>query len=119
MLSLSDFAENIRRSDGVVVFTGAGVSTESGIPDFRSPGGIWTRYAPIEFDDYLRSREMRRESWQRGLHTYPPIAAAEPNAAHLAIAAFYEFGLLNGVVTQNIDGLHQKAGLPDSAVVEL
>ncbi len=104
---------------GTVVFTGAGVSTESGIPDFRSPGGVWTRYAPIDFDDYLRSPAMRRESWQRGLHTYPPIAAAEPNPAHLAIAALHELGLVNGVVTQNIDGLHQKAGLPDSAVVEL
>ena len=104
---------------GTVVFTGAGVSTESGIPDFRSPGGIWTRYAPIDFEDYLRSPAMRRESWQRGLRTYPPIAAAQPNPAHLAIAAFYAQGLLNGIVTQNIDGLHQKAGLPDSAVVEL
>jgi NAD-dependent protein deacetylase/lipoamidase len=104
---------------GTVVFTGAGVSTESGIPDFRSPGGIWTRYAPIDFADYLRSPAMRRESWQRGLHTYPPIAAAQPNPAHLAIAEFYRLGLLNGVVTQNIDGLHQKAGLPDAAVVEL
>lgn len=104
---------------GTVVFTGAGVSTESGIPDFRSPGGVWTRYAPIDYEDYLRSPALRRESWQRGMHTYPPIAAAEPNAAHVALAAFYAHGLLNGVVTQNIDGLHQKAGVPDPAVVEL
>jgi NAD-dependent deacetylase len=104
---------------GTVVFTGAGVSTESGIPDFRSPGGVWTRYAPIDYSDYLSSSAMRRESWQRGLHTYPPIAAAEPNGAHTAIACFYELGLLNGVVTQNIDGLHQKAGVPSDAIVEL
>ena len=104
---------------GTVVFTGAGVSTESGIPDFRSPGGIWTRYAPIDYSDYLSSSAMRRESWQRGLHTYPPIAAAEPNAAHMAVACFFDLGLVNGVVTQNIDGLHQKAGLSDDAVVEL
>jgi NAD-dependent protein deacetylase/lipoamidase len=104
---------------GTVVFTGAGVSTESGIPDFRSPGGIWTRYAPIDYSDYLASSAMRRESWQRGLHTYPPMAAAEPNAAHTAIACFYELGLVNGVVTQNIDGLHQKAGVPGDVVVEL
>jgi NAD-dependent deacetylase len=105
--------------NGTVVFTGAGVSTESGIPDFRSPGGIWTRYAPIEFADFMRDPEMRRESWRRGLNTYAPIAGAEPNPAHLAIAGWYRLGLLNGVVTQNIDGLHQKAGVPAEAVVEL
>ncbi|MBV9174826.1 MAG: Sir2 family NAD-dependent protein deacetylase [Chloroflexi bacterium] len=104
---------------GTVVFTGAGVSTESGIPDFRSPGGIWTRYAPIEFRDYVRDPAMRAESWRRGMHTYPPIAEAEPNGAHRAIADWWHAGLLNGVVTQNIDGLHQKAGVPDEAVVEL
>jgi NAD-dependent deacetylase len=104
---------------GTVVFTGAGVSTESGIPDFRSPGGIWTRYAPIDYADYLRDPSMRRESWQRGLHTYPPMAAAMPNAAHLAIAEWFHAGLVKGVVTQNIDGLHQKAGVPDAHVVEL
>ncbi len=104
---------------GTVVFTGAGVSTESGIPDFRSPGGLWARYAPIAYGDYLRDPEMRRESWRRGLHTYPPIVDALPNAAHIAIAEWWGAGLLNGVVTQNIDGLHQKAGLPEDAVVEL
>jgi NAD-dependent deacetylase len=104
---------------GTVVFTGAGVSTESGIPDFRSPGGIWTRYAPIEYSDYLRSAEMRRESWRRGLHTYATMADAQPNAAHIAIAEWWRAGLVCGVVTQNIDGLHQKAGLPDRATVEL
>jgi len=104
---------------GTVVFTGAGVSTESGIPDFRSPGGLWSRYAPVEYRAYLRDPEMRRESWRRGLHTYPPIAEAQPNAAHLAIAAWWHAGLVSGIVTQNIDGLHEKAGLPEEAVVEL
>ncbi|MDQ6670184.1 MAG: Sir2 family NAD-dependent protein deacetylase [Chloroflexota bacterium] len=104
---------------GTVVFTGAGVSTESGIPDFRSPGGLWTRYAPVDYRDYLRDPEMRRESWRRGMHTYPPIADAQPNAAHLAIAEWWRARLVSGVVTQNIDGLHQKAGLPQEAVVEL
>jgi len=104
---------------GTVVFTGAGVSTESGIPDFRSPGGIWSRYAPIEYADFLRSSEMRRESWRRGLHTYESIASAEPNAAHRAVAEWYRLGLVSGVVTQNIDGLHQRGGMPDDAVIEL
>lgn len=104
---------------GTVVFTGAGVSTESGIPDFRSPGGVWSRYAPIDFHDYLRDPAMRVESWRRGFESYPAMAAAEPNAAHRAIAAWWHAGLLSGVVTQNIDGLHHKAGLPSSAVVEL
>ena len=104
---------------GTVVFTGAGVSTESGIPDFRSPGGMWTRYAPIDYSDYLTDPEMRRESWRRGLYTYPPLAAAEPNPAHLAIAEWWRGGFVNGVVTQNIDGLHQKAGVDADAVVEL
>jgi len=104
---------------GTVVFTGAGVSTESGIPDFRSPGGIWSRYAPIEYADFLRDPDKRRESWRRGLHSYASIAEAQPNAAHHALAAWWRAGLLVGVVTQNIDGLHQKAGLPSEAVVEL
>jgi NAD-dependent deacetylase len=104
---------------GTVVFTGAGVSTESGIPDFRTPGGIWSRYAPIQYQDFMRDPEMRRESWRRGLEIYVSIAAAEPNAAHRAIADWFDAGLVNGVVTQNIDGLHQRAGLPEGAVVEL
>ena len=104
---------------GAVVFTGAGVSTESGIPDFRSPGGIWTKYAPIDFRDFMADPAMRRESWQRGLHTYPPLEAAQPNPAHLAIAAWWRAGLVSAVVTQNIDGLHQRAGMPEDAVIEL
>jgi len=104
---------------GTVVFTGAGVSTESGIPDFRSPGGVWSRYAPIMYQDYLRDPAQRVESWRRGLESYPDMARAQPNAAHLAIAEWYEAGLISAVVTQNIDGLHQTAGVPASAVVEL
>src|SRR5262249_24046905 len=88
---------------GTVVFTGAGVSTESGLPDFRSPGGIWSRYAPIEYADYLRDPELRKESWRRGLESYASIAPAAPNAAHLAIAEWWQAGLVSRVVTQNID----------------
>ncbi len=121
MSSAAQLAALLRQAGqgGTVVFTGAGISTESGIPDFRSPGGIWTRYAPIDYADYLRDAAMRRESWRRGLHTYAVIEEARPNAAHLALADWWRQGLLNGVVTQNIDGLHQRAGLPPEAVVEL
>jgi NAD-dependent deacetylase len=102
-----------------VVFTGAGISTESGIPDFRSPNGLWSRYAPIPYSAYLDDPAQRREAWQRGLQTYAPMLAAQPNAAHRAVARWWELGLLNGVVTQNIDGLHQRGGLPDEAIIEL
>src|ERR1700741_1876499 len=110
---IAELARLLSTSRRAVVFTGAGMSTESGIPDFRSPGGIWSQYAPIGYADFLRDPEMRRESWRRGLHTYAPIAAALPNPAHEAIAQWWRAGLVAGVVTQNIDGLHQKAGLPD------
>lgn len=104
---------------GTVVFTGAGVSTESGIPDFRSPGGIWSRYEPIYYDEYLRDPAKRREAWRRGLEVYADMSEAKPNPAHLAIADWWRTGLVRGVVTQNIDGLHQKAGLSDEAIIEL
>lgn len=104
---------------GTVVFTGAGVSTASGIPDFRSPGGLWTRFAPINYSDYMSDPALRREAWRRGVHTYAALANAQPNDAHRTIAAWWAQGLLNGVVTQNIDGLHQRAGMPAEAVIEL
>ena len=103
----------------VVAFTGAGISTESGIPDFRSPGGVWDRNQPIEFRDFMRSAEARRETWRRGLETYPVVAAAEPNAAHLALVDLERRGVLTAVVTQNIDGLHLRAGHAPDQVIEL
>ena len=102
-----------------VVFTGAGVSTESGIPDFRSPGGIWDRYAPIDYREFLADPAMRRETWRRGRHTYSVVAAAEPNAAHRAIAELERLGKLDCLITQNIDGLHQRAGSSPQRVIEL
>lgn len=103
----------------VVVFTGAGISTESGIPDFRSPGGIWTRFAPIAFDEFMASEEARRESWRRRFVTFDPMAAAEPNRGHRAVAHLVRRGKVSAVVTQNIDGLHQASGVPDDRVIEL
>ncbi len=102
-----------------VVFTGAGISTESGIPDFRSPGGIWTRYQPIDFDDFLRSEGARREAWRRKFATDPTIRAARPNRGHRAVAALVERGKARSVITQNVDGLHQASGVPDERVIEL
>lgn len=102
-----------------VVFTGAGISTESGIPDFRSPGGIWTKYQPIYFQDFITSEEMRRESWRRKFATSVITDKAEPNKGHLAIAKLFQIGKVASVITQNIDGLHQRAGVPDDRVIEL
>jgi NAD-dependent deacetylase len=102
-----------------VVFTGAGVSTESGIPDFRSPGGIWTKMMPIYFDEYVRSAEARRESWKRRFEMEPTWKAVKPNAGHLAVADLVARGVVSHVITQNIDNLHQDSGVPAEKVIEL
>jgi NAD-dependent deacetylase len=104
-----------------VAFTGAGVSTESGIPDFRSPEGVWARFDPREFTyaNFIGGREGRKRYWALGRVTYPLIRSAAPNAAHLALAELHRLGRLDCCITQNIDGLHQRAGLPDGAVIEL
>jgi NAD-dependent protein deacetylase/lipoamidase len=103
----------------IVAFTGAGISTESGIPDFRSPGGIWTRYKPIPFEAFLASAEARRETWRRKFATHPAIESATPNAGHRALARLVEQGRMSAVITQNIDGLHQASGVPANKVIEL
>lgn len=102
-----------------VGFTGAGISTESGIPDFRSPGGLWSRHRPIEFADFLGSREMRDEAWRRRLALENTFAQARPARGHEALAQLVASGRLSAIVTQNIDGLHQMAGVPADRVVEL
>src|SRR5579871_3967848 len=109
----------IERSRRAVVFTGAGISTESGIPDFRSPGGIWTQMAPIYFDDFLASEAARRETWRRRFAMEEIFAAAEPNRGHRAVEALVRRGKVSAVITQNIDGLHQASGIPPEQVIEL
>ena len=109
----------LRASSKVVAFTGAGISTESGIPDFRSPGGIWSKIQPIDFSDFLASEDWRRETWRRKIASGDTFSGAKPNAGHLALKRLHELGRLSAVVTQNVDGLHQISGIPDDLVVEL
>jgi NAD-dependent deacetylase len=103
----------------VVPFTGAGISTECGIPDFRSPGGIWTKNRPIPFDEFLSSQAMRNEAWRRRFAMEEHFAAARPGRGHLALASLYRAGKAPGVVTQNIDNLHQSSGISPADVIEL
>jgi NAD-dependent deacetylase len=103
----------------VLPFTGAGISTECGIPDFRSAGGMWTRNRPIPFDEFLASSEMRAEAWRRRFAMEKEFAAARPGRGHLALASLYRCGKAPAVVTQNIDNLHQSSGIAAEHVVEL
>ena len=102
-----------------VVFTGAGISTESGIPDFRSPGGLWSRYKPVMFDDFLRSASARRDAWRLKFKFDEALRAARPNRGHRAVAELVRREVVTNVITQNVDGLHQAAGVPDAQVIEL
>jgi NAD-dependent deacetylase len=102
-----------------VIFTGAGISTESGIPDFRSKDGIWTKMAPIDFADFLASAELRREAWRRRFAMDAMFAEAKPNRGHHAVATLIRRGTASCVITQNIDNLHQDSGVPPDQVVEL
>jgi len=103
----------------IVPFTGAGISTECGIPDFRSPGGLWTQNRPIEFGDFLASREMRDEAWRRRFVMEESFARAKPGRGHRALASLYRAGKVPGLVTQNIDNLHQNSGIAPDDIVEL
>jgi NAD-dependent deacetylase len=116
---ISQIASKIKAGGNNVVFTGAGISTESGIPDYRSQGGIWDKFRPVYFDEFMSSREARAEYWRRWVELYQGILRAKPNPAHLALAELHEKGLLQAVVTQNVDGLHQDSGLPDDKIIEL
>ncbi len=103
-------AEWLRESKSAVAFTGAGVSTESGIPDFRSPGGVWSKSRTVYFDEFLADRDARREYWRQKSEVHPSMRDAEPNVLHQALADWEAAGRLRGVITQNIDDLHQRAG---------
>lgn len=109
----------IQSSDRITIFTGAGISTESGIPDFRSPNGIWSKLQPIQFQDFVTSTEMRREAWRRKIIIDEDMQNAVPNRGHRAVAELVKSGKCGTVITQNIDGLHQVSGIPEHNIVEL
>ncbi len=113
---LADF---IRQSHKIIVFTGAGISTESGISDYRSKGGLWDRFQPVTIQEFVKSQEKRKEYWRTKLELYASLEHAKPNAGHLSIAQLDKLSKLKGVITQNIDGLHQMAGLNKQMIVEL
>jgi NAD-dependent deacetylase len=107
------------RAAVIVGFTGAGISTESGVPDFRSPGSPWMVHKPIPFEAFVASREARIEAWRRKFAMDDHFAGACPNRAHHALAKLVAQGRSPGIITQNIDGLHQASGIPDDRIVEL
>jgi NAD-dependent deacetylase len=102
-----------------VVFTGAGMSTESGIPDFRSPGGVWSRMKPIYFREFVGDEDKRREAWNRAFSGVAGWVGAAPNAGHMAVARLVASGKVSSVITQNVDNLHQHSGVPEAQVIEL
>jgi NAD-dependent deacetylase len=120
----SNDIENLRglvdEAQRIVFFTGAGISTESGIPDFRSPGtGLWNKIKPIQFQDFVASDEVRQESWRRRFTGERAMEGAKPNVGHRAIAELTNAGKTLAVITQNVDNLHQDSGVPDAQVIEL
>ncbi len=119
MSAVRALSELLEQSEFIVAFTGAGISTESGIPDYRSQGGLWTKVQPIDFQDFMASAEMRRESWRRKAAFGSVMDQAAPNDGHNALKTLYDRANLRRVVTQNIDGLHQASGIPAEHVIEL
>src|SRR5499427_7342089 len=109
----------VDQSEVILPFTGAGISTECGIPDFRSPGGLWTRNQPIPYDEFVASQEARDEAWRRRFAMQPTFAQARPGRGHRALASLYRVGKIPAVITQNIDNLHQMSGFASDHVIEL
>lgn len=117
--AISHLGDLFASAQRIVPFTGAGISTECGIPDFRSPGGLWTKNRPIPFDEFLASEEMRDESWRRRFAMQDNFTTAKPGRGHRALASLYRAGKVPGLVTQNIDNLHQESGIAAQDIVEL
>ncbi len=117
--AMAELQRLVQAASTIVPFTGAGISTECGIPDFRSPGGLWTKNRPIPFDEFLASQEARNESWRRRFAMADQFGDAKPGRGHRALASLYRVGKVPAVVTQNIDNLHQASGFAAKDVVEL
>lgn len=117
--SVTRLRQMIEVAQRAVVFTGAGISTESGIPDYRGPQGIWTKQTPIYYEEFVASEQARRETWRRRFEVDPVLRAARPNRGHVAVAELVREGKVAAVITQNIDGLHQASGVPAERVIEL
>jgi len=116
---VEQLGDMIAEASTIVPFTGAGISTECGIPDFRSPGGLWTRHAPVLFDDFVASQSARDEAWRRRFAMDATLAAAKPGRGHRALASLYRAGKVPAIITQNIDNLHQMSGIAPDHVIEL
>ncbi|MDP9136785.1 MAG: Sir2 family NAD-dependent protein deacetylase [Pseudomonadota bacterium] len=116
---LSQLEAMVTAATRIVGFTGAGISTECGIPDFRSPGGVWSKFQPVEFSDFMRSPDMRLTAWRRYFHIHDAVSRARPGRGHRALFELAQRGKLSHVVTQNIDNLHQDSGLAPDQVIEL
>src|SRR3954465_5184687 len=116
---VNQLGDMIAASTAIVPFTGAGISTECGIPDFRSPGGLWTRNRPIPYDEFVASQEARDEAWRRRFGMEPTFAAATPGRGHRALSSLYRAGKIPAIITQNIDNLHQMSGFKADDVIKL
>lgn len=114
-----ELSQYINEAKNIVIFTGAGISTESGIPDFRGPQGVWKTNTPIYFQDFIESEEVRKESWKRKFTGQDIIKKAKPNIGHLAVAEIINTHQSAYLITQNVDNLHQDAGVPDDKITEI
>ena len=114
-----DLSQYIDEANNIVIFTGAGISTESGIPDFRGPQGVWKTNTPIYFQDFIGSEEVRKDSWKRKFSGQDIIKKAKPNIGHLAVAEVINKHESAYLITQNVDNLHQDAGVPDDKIMEI
>lgn len=112
-------ARALNGARNIVIFTGAGISTESGVPDFRSPGGVWSKMKPIYFQEFVGDEDRRREAWGRVFSGAARWTGARPNDGHTAVARLVREGRARAVITQNVDNLHQESGIPEAQVIEL
>ena len=117
--SIKEFKSAIEGSKKIVGFTGAGISTESGIPDYRSKGGIWDKFQPVYYEEFVSDENKRLLYWQRKQELWNDLSKATPNKGHMFFKKLYDDGKLAGIITQNIDGLHEKSGLPNDLIVNL